>query len=990
MRPRLTTWLLRSILPVGTLVGAAVLLEGGTQNPPRFQSDILPIFERNCLACHGESQQQGGLDLRSVPALLAGGGSGPAVVPASARESLLLARILAGEMPADGNRLPDQKIELIRLWIESGSLSEEGVATTGDPGEREVMVNILGVKCLVCHGRRTRKAGLDLRKRAGLLRGGVSGPAIIPGQPERSLLMRRIEVGDMPPAESQESNSLRPVTSQELEKLKKWIAAGAPPDEPEVLEPGPEPDPLVSEQDRRFWAFQPPQRPPVPRVRGQQSVRTPIDAFLLARLESENLSFSRPADRLTLLRRAHFALTGLPPTPEEVEAYLADDNPSTYEQLIDRLLESPGYGEHWGRYWLDAAGYADSEGQVDADAFRPHAYRYRDYVIRSLNADKPYDRFLLEQIAGDELFDYREPELLAEQIDLLVATGFLRMAPDGTYSVAQNFMPLRLNVIASQVEILSSAVLGLTLACARCHDHKYDPIPQRDYYRFSAILRTALDPFDWLSPNLQGGPGSNWNDSNTRLLDKVSAVEREQARAHNRPIQEEIKRLEEVLEEKARPLREQLLAEKLAELPETLRQDVQRAINSPPRERTPAQLYLADKFVKDLSVGPEDLAKRFEHYQEEAATIEKEMVAARAELWPEPRIRALFDLGGEPTPTAILRRGEYRNLGPVVTPGVPSVLSEGIEPYQVVKPPWKTDTSGRRLALARWLTQPHHPLTSRVMVNRIWQHHFGRGLVANPGNFGTQGPGPSHPQLLDWMATEFVRKGWSIKAIHRMIMTSAVYRQSSRFDPAGSDSGTNDLLLSRFPLRRLDADAVRDSILQVSGRLDTTPYGPPDPVEVRPDGEVVAEPSEKGFRRSIYVVQRRSRPVSLLEAFDAPQLTPNCLKRPHSTVSSQALQLMNSQLVRESSRYLAGRVIDAAGNDAERQIDRVFLAALSRLPSAREREASLDTLGELTSHWMEQLETEVPAEPVRSRARWLALATVSHTLLNSAEFLYID
>ena len=993
----LTTWLLQSILPVLAIATTAVLPEAGTRNPPRFQSDILPIFERNCLSCHGESKRQGGLDLRSVGTLLEGGGAGPALVPGSASESLLLARILAGEMPADGNRLPDQEIELIRLWIESGALSEEGVAGTdplvpaGDPGEREVMVNIFGVKYLACHGRRVQQGGLDLRKRADLLRGGVSGPAIIPGDPERSLLIRRIEAADMPPAESQAGYSVRPVTSRELEKLKKWIAAGAPSQEPEVLEPGPGADPLVSEQDRKFWAFQPPQRPAVPRVRQQQRVRTPIDAFLLARLESENLSFSPPADRLTLMRRAYFALTGLPPTPEEVEAYLGDDSPSAYQRLIDRLLESPRYGERWGRYWLDAVGYADSEGQVSADAIRPHAYRYRDYVIRSLNRDKPYDRFLLEQIAGDELFDYQVPELSAEQIDSLVATGFLRMAPDGTYSSSQNFIPMRLEVVASQVEILSSAVLGLTVACARCHDHKYDPIPQRDYCRFSAILRTAYDPFDWLSPSLlEIGPAANWNDSNTRFLDKVSESERQQARAHNAPIQEEIQHLEQQLEEKARPLRELLLAEKLVELPEILREDVQKAINTPPGQRTPAQLYLADKFVRDLAVGPEDLAKRFEHYKEEAARIEKEIEAARSGLRPEPRIRALFDMGGEPTATAILLRGEYQKLGPVVTPGVPSVLSDGIEPYRVVKPAWETDTSGRRLALARWLTQPRHPLTSRVMVNRIWQHHFGTGLVANPGNFGTQSPRPSHPELLDWMATEFVLKGWSMKAMHRLIMTSAAYRQSSRFDPERTDSDTNHLLLSRFPLRRLDADAVRDTILNVAGRLETTPFGTPDPVEVRPDGEVVGEASEKGFRRSIYLAQRRSQPVSLLEAFDAPQLTPNCLKRPHSTVSSQALQLMNSDLVRESSRYLAGRAIDAAGDDAKHQVERVFLAALSRPPSAEEREMTMATLGELTSHWMRHLASEVPAEPRRSRAQWLALSTVCHTILNSAEFLYID
>ena len=347
-------------------------------------------------------------------------------------------------------------------------------------------------------------------------------------------------------------------------------------------------------------------------------------------------------------------------------------------------------------------------------------------------------------------------------------------------------------------------------------------------------------------------------------------------------------------------------------------------------------------------------------------------------------------MAGRPTPVHLLRRGDYLNPGPVVRPGVPSTLKKGISPFKVATPPWKTETSGRRLALAHWLVQPNHPLTARVMVNRIWQHHFGKGIVETVGNFGRLGAKPSHPELLDWLATEFVHRRWSIKAMHKLILTSTAYRQSSNFDPDRHAPDAENILLSRFPMRRLDADAIRDSILKLAGRLDTTPFGRPDEVEIESDGEVVAKSSQSGFRRSIYLLQRRSTPPTFLEAFDMPQLNPNCLTRAHSTVSSQALEMMNGDLVRENSRYMAGRVIDEVGGDPGKQIDRVYLAALGRWPSSQEREIAGQTLRELSREWMRHLSQEVPAEPKVPKAQWLALTSLCHTLLNSAEFLYID
>ena len=984
-------WLLALFLTVN-MPG---LVAAQDEPPPDFETHISPLFEAHCLSCHGTSQPQGELDLTTHESTLQGGKTGPALVPGSPLESLLLEKLHSGAMPLGGDRLSDGQIDLVRRWIEEGARAAAvdtetaPVASTKVAAGHETVTTILNVKCLLCHGRRNQKGGLNLQTRASLLKGGVSGPAVVPGKPDASLLIQRIENSDMPPVKDQARLSVRAVTSSELERLRAWITAGAPYDERK-----PEPvvasrDPLVSDSDRDFWSFRTPVRPPVPKVRNQDRVRTPIDAFLLEKLEEEGHTFSPDAPPLTLMRRAYFDVTGLPPSPETVQAY--DGAPQSYEKLVDDLLDSSGYGEHWGRRWLDAAGYSDSEGQVSADAIRPNAWRYRDYVIRSLNADKPYDRFLLEQIAGDELFDYRAAkDLTPGQRELLVATGFMRMGPDGTYSVSQAFVAERLEVVASQVEILSSSVMGVTMACARCHDHKYDPIPQRDYYRFSAILRTAYDPYDWLSPSeTPVGPEADWNDTNMRVLLGAPTEEVREVEEANAPVLREIEEIEQAFEEKASVLREKLLKEKRAAIPDLIREEVMAAEKTPAPERTPVQEYLVERFQDQLQILSEELEKRFPSFQKVAKEKRDAVQKVKQRLQGNPRLRALFDMGGQPTAVHVLGRGQHQNPLAPVAPGIPSMLGVGLEPYRLEKPAWTTGTSGRRLALARWLTQPRHPLTARVLVNRIWQYYFGSGLVKTVGNFGRTGAPPSHPELLDWLATEFVRNGWSMKALHRMILTSTAYRQSSRRS-SGIDGDPDNRLLSYFPMRRLDADAVRDSILKVSGRLDPTRFGPPDPIEEKADGEVVAKESKTGYRRSIYLMQRRSTPVTMLDTFDAPQLRPNCLVRNRSTVSSQALQLMNSETVRSSSRFMAGRVIDSVGRDPEAQVERVYLAALGRPPSSEELDWSKSTLADMTGEWKRQLDQDRSAEPREGRAQWLALGTFCHTLFNTAEFLYID
>ncbi|MEZ5398422.1 MAG: DUF1553 domain-containing protein [Bryobacteraceae bacterium] len=841
------------------------------------------ILTARCAACHNAKASAAGLSLHSRESILRGGKSGPAVIPGNPNESVLLSMVSSGQMPKAGAKLPPEEIETLRQWI---------AAETAEPpvAERDVQA-ILAAKCWVCHGRRDKKADLDLRTQASMLHGGKSGAAVVPGNPEGSLLVKRIAAQEMPPPKLQEQFSVRGLTDTEFAKVKRWIADGA---KPGVERPAPVA--AASPKDLAFWSFQPPKRAPLPKAYGN-----PIDAFLPATLPA--------AAPRTLLRRASLDLTGLPPTPEQIDQYDGD-----YDRLLDTLLDSPRYGEHWARHWLDAVGYADSEGGNNSDLARKNAWRYRDYVIRAFQSNKPYDRFLTEQIAGDELFDYRAANPLTDsQIDLLAATGFWRMAPDGTNSTEQNFVPERMDVIAGEIEVLGSAVMGMSVGCARCHDHKYDPLPTRDYYRLVAILLPAFDPFAWLPGEFPcGGVGAKCDENNTRYLIAKATPEYESVVAHNQPIDARIGELE-------------------------------------------TRLRALDKTAAD--------------FKKNKAAIDDQIRKEKAKRKDPPLIRALFDLGPEPPPARILLRGDSATPGPLVAPGPPAVMSASVPEYHVDPLPY---SSGRRLAFAKWLTHPNHPLTARVMVNRIWQHHFGTGLVSTPGNFGRMGAAPDNQPLLDWLATEFVRTGWDIKAMHRLVMNSAAYRQKS------GQGG--------FPLRRLDAESIRDSILQVAGRLDATQFGLPDPVTQQPDGEVVAA----SLRRSIYVQQRRTRPMSLLETFDQPFMNPNCVKRGQSVVSSQALHLMNSDLVRENARYMAGRIADAVGDDPAAQIQRAYLLALGRPPSPEERQLAVDTVNRLVPEWRRKLESELPAEPIAGRARWLALASICHTLLNSAEFLYVD
>ena len=475
--------------------GGGHALPAGVECPSAgFEGAVQPLLKAKCVSCHGAEAPQAELNLESHQTLLKGGKSGPAIFPGSPETSLLLQKVVSGAMPPVGEKLTDDELQILRDWIHQGApgTSESGPLIT----DKEVLP-ILQMRCVTCHGKRRREGDLDLRTIASRLKGGRSGPALAPGDPEGSLMFQRVAAGEMPPPDMLFANNVKSPTDAEVETLRKWIASGAQPAPKEVVEVR-ESESLVSDEDRQFWSFQEPERPNVPTVKHARLVRNPIDAFLLRKLEEKQLTYSDEADRLDLLRRAYIDLIGMPPTVSEAEAYLSDDRPDAYERMIDRLLESRHYGERWAQHWLDLAGYSDSEGIIDADKVRPHSWRYRDAVIRALNQDKPYDRFITEQIAGDELIDHQDlKEATKETIDILASTGFLRMTPDGTYSPANGSLAERMTVIADEIHVLGSSVMGLTIGCARCHSHKYDPLPQRDYYRLSAILQTAFDPYDW-------------------------------------------------------------------------------------------------------------------------------------------------------------------------------------------------------------------------------------------------------------------------------------------------------------------------------------------------------------------------------------------------------------------------------------------------------------------------------------------------------------
>jgi len=832
---------------------------------------------------------------------------------------------------------------------------------------------ILKAKCIRCHAGAEPEQGLRLTTARDILKGGKSGPAVRIAAAESSLLWEKIASNEMPKGGP-------PLSALEKGVIRSWINDGA--NSAEAANDDSDPRGEKEDVTSDHWSFRPPVRPAIPMVSVAGLPRNPIDNFIVDVLESKGLALSPEASREVLLRRASFDLIGLPPTVEELREFLADNDDFAYERMIDRLLASPQYGERWGRHWLDLAGYADSAGVLSEDRPLPTAYRYRDYVIQAFNNDKPYDRFLQEQIAGDELTNYWDAydkleRLPDDVIEAITATGYLRCAADSSrpdFSTiknadAQYFYP----TINDTLQIVSSSTMALTLQCARCHSHKFDPIPQTEYYRLQAVFMSAFRPRQWI-PQAE------------RRLFVSTASQKKSADEHNGKLDSEIAILRQQQADLRAQHKQSLFDERMNVLPEQIRKDVKDALDKPADQRNDVQKYLVEKFQSQLQ--PDDtvldklLPEKFPAYRQAVKEGHAAIAAIERRKIQFDEIRALYDQPGAVN-TPLLRRGDALTPGPIVEPGVLTSIATPVS-FEWSAPSADAKTSGRRLAFARWLTQPDHPLTARVIVNRIWLQHFGEGLVSTPEDFGTLGAAPSHPKLLDWLSREFVARGWSIKQLHRLMMTSSTYRQLSTFDDARHEQAIkidpDDRLLWRQRIRRVDAEPLRDAMLHVAERLDQRLYGTPVSVTRKPDGEVIVSNGQNDRRRSVYVQVLRGNPLTLLQSYDQPVMETNCTRRSRSTVSTQALTLLNSDTVVALAQALADRALLEA---AEAPVAFAVTAALSHHPTDRESKL----LGEFV---VEQQARYASRGDNSEQARRNALSDLCHMLLASNEFVYID
>ena len=799
---------------------------------------------------------------------------------------------------------------------------------------------ILAKNCAQCHGPAPAMGNLDLRSRDAALKGGQHGPAIVPGDSAGSRLYQHL-TGQMKPQMPMGGR----LSDPEIAVIKAWIDSGAQWDSPIAAEKSATTaEHKFTDQQRNYWAFQKVTKPAVPAV----GARNPIDAFVAAKLASQNLQPNPPADRITLLRRAYLDLIGLPPSPEETQAFLADNSPAAYEKVVDRLLASPQYGERWGRHWLDLARYADSAG-FKADETRPNVWRYRDYVIQSFNEDKPYDRFVKEQIAGDELY----PDDAAAR----VATGFDRLWPDE--SNLANPILRRQEILNDITDTVGAVFMGMTYGCARCHDHKFDPILQKDYYRLQAFFANIR------------------NDDHASLLTGDQAAAYQQQRAEWENQTREIRAGMDTLLASVR-------AERLKEDIGMFPKEAQDAVFTPPEQRTPMQWQMYYRSASRLPSNREleralkgDAKQRYADLQKELAKFDNLKPA------DPPVAEAIFDGSRNAPPEYVLFKGVWDAPLDEVQPGVLSILDPA--PAKIVAPEGLNST-GRRTALANWLTDPKNPLTARVMVNRIWQDHFGKGIVGSSSDFGVMGERPADPRLLDYLATTFVENGWSIKKMHRLIMLSNTYRQSSAYQEQAAKVDPDNKLLWRFDRRRLEGEVIRDSMLMAAGQLNLKMGGPgvfpPIPQGISNGSKYLAWTPEKDAaeadRRSVYVFVKRNLRYPMFEAYDFPDTSESCPRR-YATVSpTQPLVGMNDSLIRQWSRELADRVLNDSGLSPEQQVERAFRIVFNRAPKEDERQAILDFLNKQAG--------EIGGQTARAAA----FVDFCQALLNSNEFLYVN
>jgi mono/diheme cytochrome c family protein len=968
-----------------------------TEQAARFLNDVQPLLIARCVSCHGPDKQEGNLRLDSSAAAKAGGDRGPAIVPGDVDKSLLVKAISFVDpdfqMPPR-QKLSENEIATLTEWVRTGAAWPEPVVVLFEdqPQFLAALASGSGNGRLIGAGAFAGKAALGITP---LQRDGVQIPGWNysvrekprPGEyrylrlawkkrGQGSVMIELAANGAWPDAKVKKGRYVAGPNTTGWEAIS--VADNAPGEwtvvtfdlwrdlgdftltgiaptcdggeeaffdsmilgptiasldayRPEAMTDGkssensPTGDAFTDKRNpvRRIfrgerldlWSLRQPVLADVP-----PGAKHPIDAFIQSRLASEKLTMSGEADRRTLIRRLSFDLIGLPPTPDEVKAFAADTSPDAYDKLVTRLLESPRYGERQARLWLDVVRYADTNG-YERDEFRPLAWQYRDYVIRSFNQDKPFDQFIREQLAGDELGE-GAPKNSAEA-DRLIATGYLRLGQwDSTASIFQEESRLRAEVMADLTNTTASAFLGLTMSCCQCHDHKYDPLLQADHFRLRAFF-AGVTPRDDLPISLADEQAEI--DSHNAELDQQAA-----------PLKAEQQQLDKTNKE-----RHDELTKKLAEIEGSKRQ---------------------------------------------------------------PRFAmAVTDAGKSAPPTHILYQGDYLSPREEVPPGFVSVLSP--DPASIQAP--RDSTSGRRLTLANWIASPENPWTARVIVNRIWQQHFGTGLVATANDFGYSGARPTHPELLDWLAIQFMERGWSIKELHRLIVTSATYRQTSRETPDQRISDPENHLLSRQTVRRLDAESVRDALLSVSGLLKPyeagKPLWPPVPDELLKAQPAIleaenggdggrmqgwyADPVEQTDARSLFLVRKRCLPIPFLQAFDLPDSTTSCARRETTVVAPQALMMLNSPEGVRYAQALAARVSGTTElldfNEpakSERLVETLFQVALNRTPTAQEIPLSIAFLKRHLQHHRD----------ARDRAHLLALTDLCRAVLNLNEFSYID
>ena len=912
-----------------------------------------------------------------------------------------------------------------------------GSPPAGEKLFRQQIQPILAGKCLQCHDAVKKKGKLDLGRRELAIKGGASGPALVPGKPDDSLIYQKLAAGEMPPQ--------NPLSPEQIAAFKEWIQGGG-----NYLN-----EPLIAIRKRAgadWWSLQPIRSPAVPKCENRQWIRTPIDAFVLAKLSEKGLRPSPQADRRTLIRRAKFDLLGLPPTSEEVDEFVKDNAADAYERLIDRFLESPHYGERWGRHWLDVVRFAESHG-YETNLLRPGAWPYRDYVIRAFNEDKSYPQFVKEQLAGDAVAGG----------DWLVqsATGFL---VGGAHDMVGNattegMLQQRMDDLDDMVTAVGSTFLGLTVNCARCHDHKFDPISQQDYYRLQAVLagvqhseRSIPRPdaerrkrelgniqgelasieagLDALEPPAQpdGPAGRRLPVNAKRNIERFDAVTARIVRFNITATNNETEPCIDELEiySASEPARNVALTSAGAtlsasstfpgssihklehltdgiygnsrswisnelgkgwvqiEFPQPTKID--RIIWGRDREEKYSD-RLPTEYQIDVALQPgnwqivassaDRLPYSDRRVNEPSSGFASERQQLRKELLEkQSRLRArLSDLQpimpvyagtfGEPGSTHVLVRGDPTRKAEVVKPSSLSAISLAM----TMAP--NAPERERRLALAAWITDPRNPLPARVMVNRVWHYHFGQGIVATPSDFGYNGDRPSHPELLDWLAAEYIRDGWRLKPFHRMIMLSSTYRQSSRTRTDGMAVDQQNRWLWRMTPRRLEAEAVRDSILAANGTLDLRIGGPGYNLwDKNTNYVVVFKPKEElgpdELRRMVYQFKPRSQQDPTFGIFDCPDAALARPKRTTSTTALQALNLLNSRFIITHSQLFADRVTKEVGSDPEWQARRAFERAFGRVPSTSEAQAATNLI------------------------RANGMPALCRALYNANEFLYVD